>query len=683
MNSLYPPSLPQMADNNFITQDELTGNGGVVIEIQKYANVARGDNIHVYWNGFPVANKILTEDPDSYSWPMIFTIPENLAPDGTYPTYYTVIDAAYNQSTSDTVFAIIDRDHSDGLPPPTFPDANTNNVITSESVIEQSGTHIHVPYTSGAFNINDTVTVYWAEWDSLGNYVNSSAFSARHTIVSEDMTGGFDVHVPSSFVSAVETKGRGEARYVVDYVNGSTEGSQTGTVNIELNDETIYPSPEFPDSQSGWLTCRDITEFGVELIVPANDNFVAGSTVSVFWTGYSLDGSPVTDTYYSVEYIISQGDATGGFEIQIPVEYVYPIGIGYAVSWYQVSTPSPIGSSSSTIIFIDTIDCNLLPPPVFPAATSDNNISPDEVSEFGGVEMEISYLGMIEGDTVSAYWTGYKDNSAESVSWEADNHIISKDEQDAQKSTFLIPAEYVDLLFDGYATGEYMVIYKHGGAANSGDAEVTLKDKASNGLELNCSTGAPLFDPSLTVRPVNTVYVKGEAGVEIELAIQSGADAHFIDSKDTSYTLSLDENGEAKADIYSLLTGAVGVTATQVDNPVITGFASMTFTDWIIGKGDLIYYGVTTRAEAGNNNLCYVWFQISPTATSRQVRCAIASDNDALVASTDGKDGLINAEGVSAGGFSIKDNTAETADFTLSIVDDSIESYVQGQLIFI
>lgn len=122
VSTLAPPELPQMANDGYITETELQSNGGIVVNVPRYSNAAKGDYLCLYFDG-ALFSTLPLPDPDTFIWPWVSTIPVpgNTWPaDGPHQVWYTATDAAQNPSASPVSMAIIDRQHTNGLPAPPF-----------------------------------------------------------------------------------------------------------------------------------------------------------------------------------------------------------------------------------------------------------------------------------------------------------------------------------------------------------------------------------------------------------------------------------------------------------------------------------------------------------------------------------------------------------------------------------
>ncbi|AVF34655.1 hypothetical protein [Rahnella sikkimica] len=681
--SVLPTALlPQMENDGNITEVELDSDKGVVINVDEYTSAEHGDYLGLYWDGILCAT-LQIDSPATYAWPWIVTIAQAGAPDGPHQVWYTVTDAAQNPSASPVTTAIVDRAHSTGLLPPTFPDADNNQVITYDSVVQNSGTYVHVPWSDGAFNAGDTVYVYWRELDSMGTAVANSNTSVMHSVIASDLNVGFDVLIASSFVSAVKTTGVAQAWYSVIPNTGVAQSSQTGEVNIDMSGTGTYPAPIIPAGIDGWIDCSEITIAGIEIDIPANTQFVVNASVDVCWQGYISSGSPVPGTYYVSTRVLDQNDVTAGFSITVPVSFITPIGIGYAQAWYEVKTLSPAGISARAMSQVDAEHCVLLPAPVFPAASDDNTISGDEVVEDNGTDMFVTWTGMALGDIVTAYWFAYRttpDSPLPLTRW-METRTLTQNEAQLQQAEFHIPAENITPVGNGYGEGKYQVNFSSGGIASSDTKEVIVSTNSTSGLQMNCTTGAPIFDQNILVRPLNTALLTGPAGAEIEISLPTDSSAFFYPSGSKILSLSLDSSGSAIAEVYSFSVGNVTLNAYVSDSPDQNVTKEMLFTDWLYGEGDLAYYGMSNGAMAGGKQVCSVYVKTSDSSLFPLAKLALTTPTSAIIPISGTTTAILDMGNHYCGEFDVTDVSGQTVDFTLSLVGSSF--YITDSLLFL
>lgn len=675
---LPSPALPQMSDDGYINEIELLSSGGVAVMVNRYSDAAVGDYLCLFWDGEAISTLWLTEDNIDTAFPWQVIVPEDLIPDGSHSVWYTSTDTYQNIAASGTTTAIVDRSHTGSLPPPVFTDA-VDGVITYSSVTLNSGTHVDVP--GDALAVDDIITLYWVGFDEAGTTVPASVTSVTHTVTSDDLQG-FEVLIAPSYITPIG-EGSAQAWYSVTTSAGDVQNSDSAAVDIDLAPSVLYPAPLFPAGGDGWLDCAEIS-LGVDITVPASSSFVENSVITVYWQGYTRDGTAIATAYDVIAHVIASADIASGFTVTVPSTYVTPIGIGYAQAWYQVDSPSLPGVSEMAQVNVDTEHCSLLPAPEFPAAADDGVIDSDEITADDGTEMTVSYPGMAAGDTVTAFWFGYvssPDDPVAGTSW-TETRTLVVSEAEAQLAVFPIPAAYITPVGVGYGEGRYEVLFSgESGIASSATTDVEIDATPATGLWMVCGTGAPLYNPYVAVRPLNSVTLHGPAGADVELSVSGTSGAYFNANDAQTLTVRLDETGFGFAQVYSYETGNVPISAYVTSDPQLSARTSMTFTWWLDGQGELEYYGISTGAAADGRSLCSVYFITSEPCEATWAELSLTNNNSARITLSGGKSALINVSGTHAGGFDLTDSVAESVGFTLSLLNVS-GSYITSSLVF-
>lgn len=678
--SLYPPMLPQMTADNVINVADLINDGGVIVVINEPQDALRGDYLTLYWNG-TAANTLYTgtnTPSDSYPWTTI--IPSSAVPDGSYQVYYTRVDQAANIASSLMTTAIVRRSDTGDLPAPDFPEAN-NNTITADDIYDDS-TPVHIPVYSGMTS-GDQVTIYWAGTDHYNQPVPASVTSLSYIVKANDLINGFSVNILAPYVSVIGV-GTASSWYSVLPVGGVAKNSDTAVVQIDITQISLI-APIFTEGNDGWIDTNEAVN-GTPIAVPAYSGISVGDVVTVSWQGYTGNNPVAGSSGSASPHAVSGSEIITGFQVTLPYANMAPIGVGTLQAWYQVdySGSSQRGISAAAQVNLDILHPGMLPPPTFPAAAGDNTITSAEVTAGNGTEMDVTYSGMTTGDIVTAFWLGYVTSPGTPVPGTQWTQTRTLTAQEAQLSlaVFHIPASAITPVGKGYGEGKYQVMFNNqGGTASSVAADVKLDLSSVAELSMSCSTGAPIFDPTVMVRPLNTVVMSGPPGADVELSLATGSSAWFNPNGTQTLHLRLDSNGRASADVYSLAVGNVLVSAYVITNPILSAAASMTFTNWINGNGDLQFYGFTTGASADGIMPCCVWLKTSSSITATQARLTL-NTGDAIITQSGIKIAFIDISTSHAGGFDVIDTVVETVAFTLSLPDVS-NANVTGSLSFI
>ncbi|MEZ2604977.1 Ig-like domain-containing protein [Kluyvera intermedia] len=470
--ALFPPYLPQMTDDGYINEIELISSAGVEVIINRYGTVSIGDYLVLYWDGQKISSLTLTSANFQDAFPWITTIPIQLAPDGSYNVWFSVTDIAQNPSVSGLATALIKRSRTGELPPPTFPNA-TDDLIDTASVILNNGTHVHIPNTDETFSTGDNITLYWAGLDESGQPVSESITSVPHHVSEDDLPDNLDILIIPPYISAIN-KGIAWAYYSIKSTSG-LRNSDSACVGIDLSTQIRYPAPPVKEADETWINC-DTAADGVIVTILGNPLFKADSIVTVHWQGYDLQDSPLPTAHYTVDHRLSEDETTAGFSITIPANKIFAVSIGYALTWYQVNTPSPQGNSTITRINIDTIHCDPLPPPTFPAA-DDGVIDSTDIENDTGTIMVLSWPDIQAGDNFTAFWQGYissPDAQVPGTSW-TESRNVTESEATSGEVNCLVPAHFINPIRFGKAQGRYQVLFNDGGRGKSDTTDVTVR----------------------------------------------------------------------------------------------------------------------------------------------------------------------------------------------------------------
>lgn len=673
---LYPPQLPQMS-NGSIDSADLIQEPGVLIVINESPNATQGDYLTLYWNGIQSGLLYIESDSPENYFPWNITIDADLVPDGSYPLYYTRLDAHGNIAVSDTVIAIVRRSDTGILPAPIFPEANDSNTITGDDLADGS-TLVQIPAYTGMAT-GDDVFVYWVGADNTGNVVQDSVYSLMHSVSSTEAGHPFSVQIPAPYVSVIGT-GKASAWYTVQpAAGGRARNSDTATTNIDTA-QTALLAPYFPEGNDGWIDSSEAMD-GTPVAVRAYLGATAGDIVTVSWQGYAKE-VPVIASSGSILHTLTSAEIATGFSVVVPAADIEAVGIGTLQAWYSVEfVGDGSGISATATVNIDTVHTQLFPAPTLPEAAGDNTIDSTEYAD--GTPMQISYPSLMEDDVVTLYWQGYLSDGITPVDGTAWSlvHPVTAAESAAGVFTEIVPASAISPIGNGMATAYYTVVLANRrGIAESMPTNVEIATQSASTLSMNCTTGAPIFDPTVQVRPINTVTLHGPAGEDVTLSLSSTSDAWFNPDGTKTLNIRLDSTGRSSAQVYCFTTGNVTVTAYLQTDPTQDASGVMTFTSWLSGQGDLQYYGMSSNAEADGETLCSVYLQTSAISTAAQARLTL-NNNSATIASSGSQVAFVNVSSTHAGSFDLTDKVVEAADFTLMLVDT--DDYITGSVTFI
>ncbi|MCK7229465.1 hypothetical protein L8P27_16780 [Enterobacter asburiae] len=113
-------------------------------------------------------------------------------------------------------------------------------------------------------------------------------------------------------------------------------------------------------------------------------------------------------------------------------------------------------------------------------------------------------------------------------------------------------------------------MYQSGGIASSGTTDVNVSTGSASSLQMSCTTGAPVFDPTVPVRPVNMVFLSGPPGADVGLSLPGGSDTWFNPDGVQTLQLRLDTAGTVSAQVYGFTAGGADVTDAVAESVVFT-----------------------------------------------------------------------------------------------------------------
>lgn len=276
---LPAPQMPQMSSLKIITVEQTVVGGGVFIVVTEYSDAATGDYIEVFWDNQSV-REILVGSPPADFFPMAIVVTEGINR-GSHTCYYTAKDASGNQNQSTSVGVVIENVTPPAIiyPSPIFLDA-VNNVITQESLTENSGTHIHVnPYEN--ITENDTVVLFWNGYSSGGE--NVSADVLINTVTTAELSAGITFLIPEDKFTKLD-KGKVSTYYEIRRNGNNTGISYSGLADVDLSGGNVS------DLKMCVSTGAVNTDYTSIHVYPFNQGVIkgpAGANVALSLTGAS------------------------------------------------------------------------------------------------------------------------------------------------------------------------------------------------------------------------------------------------------------------------------------------------------------------------------------------------------------------------------------------------------------
>lgn len=565
--TLYSPIFPQMENDGVINLEELD-TSGIVIDVAEYSTAKPGDLIELWFESYAIGSFGVAEEPVSQYFPWQCSIAADVASnilDGVYKVQYNVIDAAQNSSWSQMGNAIVDRTSTGTLPPPLFPEAGADNTINYDEAMSGGGTPVTVPnYPNIA--AGDNVTVYWA---GLRNQavVQQSITKVTHTVQSDEL-GGFDVLIATAYIIP-DGLDSARAWYVVQRTDIRNERSENGTVNIDTSSGVMLPAPSFVEGEDGWIDAEEASsENGSPVSIPAYPGIGVGDVVTTHWQGFSQNGTPVDGAKYDALTLVEEADITGGFLVNIPTANITPVGIGYGTSYYDVVfANATAGSSPAARVSVDVTHTEVLPAPEL-AEAADGLIDNDDAMSNGGTPAIVAYEPMVEGDSVTLYWSGYHLSDVVPVDGTvySTTRSVSAAEAAALSMSFNIPSKYITPIGNGYAIANYSVQFMSGGMAVSDDAEASVDTEGGDITGSSYIGGSTGYAPwnNTVIQNCYVEYLAISNGVPLknaDVTLTLFGNNYFTSNQENTITLSTDLRGYVRTNISGADTAAVTITA--------------------------------------------------------------------------------------------------------------------------
>lgn len=566
--TLYPPLLPQMANDGVINLAELESSG-IVIDVAAYENAKPGDLIELWFESYVIGSIGLIDDPVSQYFPWPNSISADIASqinDGVYKVQYNVIDAAQNSSWSDIGNAIIDRTSTGTLPPPLFPEAGSDNTINYDEAMSGGGTPVTVPNYPG-ITVGDNVTVYWVGVKN-GEVIQQSITKVAHTVQANELDG-FDVLIATAFIIPGNLDSA-RAWYVVQHTDIRNERSENGIVNIDTSSGIMLPAPTFTEGTDGWIDAEEaVSNSGTPVNIPAYTGIGIGDVVTTHWQGFSQNGTPVDGAKYDAITLVNAADIATGFQVTIPTTNITPVGIGYATCYYDVIfADTTAGSSLAAQVGIDVIHTEALPAPQLPEALDDGVIDNDDAMSNGGTPVVVAYSQMTEGDSVTVYWSGYQGTDITPVSGTvySTTAVVSAAAIAAGSLTFTVPSKYITPIGKGYAVASYSVQFVSGGIAWSDDADATVNTQGGDITGSNYLGGSTGYSPwnNTVIQGCYVEYLAMDNGQplrNVDVVLTLFGNNYFTDNHLNTITLSTDVQGYVRTNISGNDTTTNTVTA--------------------------------------------------------------------------------------------------------------------------
>ncbi|MEQ4922134.1 hypothetical protein [Proteus hauseri] len=665
--SIFPPYLPQM-DDGVINTNDIEISGEIYVEILKYGNVKEGDEIRLYFGNFEPYFTLIKDPLNDF--PIILSLDEKKIIDGRYLVKYTAADIVGNISFSPISWAIVDRYNQGVLPAPIFIDADSNNLITQESIELNNGTYVHIPAYSD-ISINEVVDIMYWTLDGNNEIVPGTQYNISHSVVQSDITDGFDILVPKAYLTIINI-GKCQSRYIVNRIQQQKEWSQIGHALLNLRPIEVLPPPIFIDNVDGWLTLNEIKN-GVRVRV-SYSNMMLNDNVKLFIYGFDIQGQSVSGTNLSQNLIININHINNGFfDIIFPQNIAILLGIGRFDSYYVV-TNSTTASSYFGTVSVDVNNNKILPPPTFTQALN-GILSLDDITENNGAIIQVKYNNLMLNDAVTIHVSGKdKDNSPVlEANWKTYQNISMQNIVDGFINVIFPLNKAVSVGNEGVLSAFYSVVYTNSQGFNYSEiSDVKLKMINKSDLQISLTTGAPPHDyHAIHVYPFNYGLVSGTPGASIIMSCSRPAE--FDESGNSDYKVTLNESGIARFKLRSPSSGVITVDGFVESNPSIEASAVTQFKSYYDQQGKFIAWASSTNALADGIMPCSLYLMTDIENVVKRpitlVRVAVSGNAKIIGYSSQIADVFLNSD--QSATIDIVDTVNENVVVTLTLPESS------------
>lgn len=598
---LRAPLMPQMNDNGIIDNNDL-GSGYIYVFIPPYSNMAIGDLLALNFGNLVSQTEVVNSNDIGQN--IEFKIAESQIPDGIYTVNYTAIDLANNPTSSAKALAIISRDGTRTLDKPIFIDA-VSDVVSLDSVKLQEGTRVEVPPYQ-AIQVGDRVELNYLVYDTGDEIIPEASVSETHTVVSADLSTGFQILIPESKIF-LPNSSRAIAFYRVTRIADGTI-ALSFEAQITLNGTVEFlERPHFPDAIDGWLTQYDVTG-GIHVYINPYSNIASGDLITLIWRGFDTENESVANVDGHMEYRVSSADINNNVINVILSSYIAEaINFGEVELYYRVkSTSNDYRVSYSESAFINMSAQITLPAPTFPQAKN-NSVALSDIHADNGLIIQISYPAITIGDRITLVINGEDKQGIEIPENDSPYELVVKD---TGIQNIILPVAYADALGDGgtlYAT--YSVVSSIGSLYLSTTGSILITQAATPDFEFKGTSGSPVSDYNVVnVLPCNYGFVQASAGEVINVSCQTGAT--ILESNSTDYTFTVGSSGVGNFRVSSVVLGDVAVTISKASAPseVINGV--LTFNNYLLGEGLVYAIANTTGALPDGVSPCSIYIVI-------------------------------------------------------------------------
>lgn len=372
-------------------------NGGLVVFVEAYSNMALGDKIEVFWGSPSVA--VATETVTALNVRVVLKIAESTFRDGSFQPFYrlTRISGLVENASAREILVKLNR--PGGIDPdPTSPENENLARPGVPADVERDGVDAErarqgveisiAPYQGMA--VNDRIIFYWGGAEHVHLVVAGQVNRTVYFTITEAeilQAGDGRIQLVYQVIDAAENRSNGpwSLMRVVD-VSASGDLLDEPEVLEAVNDIIDLNT----------LSTRDATAE----VYASRADFAMGDIIELFWQGVDSAGKAVN---YSVRQLVNKAPPSR-MDIPVPNRIVQATAQGHAKVYYALDkgTGNPKLSRSRNVSITGNI--SKLPKPLVPEQIG--GVIPYDLAQ-ASVQV-MPYIGMAVNDTVAIVWSGHR-----------------------------------------------------------------------------------------------------------------------------------------------------------------------------------------------------------------------------------------------------------------------------------
>lgn len=604
------PRVPDF-DDGVIDQTDYIANN--VFAIVGYRGMQVGDIIRLYWDNSELPDSVRVDSTILTTGVAVFSIEDKYLVSGSHNLSYRVTDLAGNALSSEILVLYVTAETViKALPAPEIAGL-TGQCLSRENIERDKGATVVIPAAGAGLSAykGETLVINWTSYDINNRPVTGGFLSVSVLLDDNVVNNGISRLIPDTVVGAEGATGA----FIYYYIERSSERLLSGMQILVTG-----------DCNAG-ATVLNVTSDVTVIHSDGQDKATLTATVTD-GQGQALAGQLVTwscdfGTVAPVRaFTDSEGKASTGFTDN--------------QSGDATVTATLLNGSQQAITLIVTAEARLSPP-VFLDADG-NIIYLDEIRDV--ITLRIRYEGMREGDSITVHTRG-NDSEGAAVSGAAgtQNGTVSSVNIATGYIDLTLPTSYLQAVGDG---GTFSAFYTVSTGARPPNKSETATIVSSKGVHypLRCylTTNAAIVARSeLALEPMNRGLIMGAPGISVTVTCSAGGTV--VESGKMTYTVLLDEAGQATFGLQSETPGKLSVNVVQDDLPANSWAGSSIISQYTDGSGDFRALNFSTGAVADGKMPCSVYVVVWSPAVITSVQVSI--EGNASILGYEGQDPVV------------------------------------------